>query len=310
MKRASDRLASTEPVTWRIGLLALTASLLWSGNIVSIKVGLATIPPMWSAFWRMAAAVAAVALWARLNGEPVLIRKSDRGWAVVLGLLFTAQIALFNLAVHFTSPAYAVVMLNTHPILVNLISHFFVHDDRLTVTRGLGLAMPFAGIAYVMLGKPDAALAPDPMLGNSLMLLSALLLATRVVYTQRIVQELDPLRPVIWQMALSLPLFLALAVYLEPPLLQPLAWEAVAAILYQAVVVAGFCFVLWTSLLQRYSAGNLSVFGFTVPIFGILLSWAIFGEQITGRLLGGTAAVIAGIAIVTASKREDASDAT
>ena len=302
MTAPRGRLTNTRPVTWKIGLLVLVVSFFWSGNIVSIKIGLATIPPYWSAFWRMASAALAVAAWTWARGMPVLFRSEHFRQLLILTAMFTVQIAVFNLSVHFTSPAYAVVLLNTNPILVNLISHFFASDDRLTPARLLGLAIAFAGISYVMLGQPDAELAPNPGLGNALMLLSALLLAARIVYTQRLVQGMDPLRPVIWQMVLSLPAFLALGVTFETPLLQPLNAEAIVAMAYQSLVVAGFCFVVWTALLQRHSAGNLAVYGFSVPIFGILLAAAVFGESITPRLIGGAAAVAVGIAIVTTSK--------
>ena len=308
MKPPEKRLATTHPLTWKVGLATLVVSFLWSGNIVSIKIGLATIPPFWSAFWRMLAGAIAVAAWTRLAGKPVLLEGHALRPILNLSAMFAAQIAVFNLAVHHTSPAYAVILLNTCPVLINLISHFFVEDDRLTVTRLLGLTTAFGGITYVMLGHPSAELAPNPLLGNSLMLISAILLALRIVYTQHLVQRMDALRPVIWQMALSLPAFLALALAFEQPLLQPLGYEPVLAILYQAVVVAGFCFVSWTMLLQRYSAGNLSVYSFSVPFFGILLSALLFGEQITGRLLGGALAVSTGITIVVRSKYRKAPD--
>ena len=305
MSPPSNRLATTRPVNWKVGLLALAISFLWSGNIVSLKVGLDTIPPLWIAFWRMLAGTLAVAAWARMTGNPILPDRDRQGHMAVLSALFTAQIAIFNLSVHFTSPSYAVIILNTTPVLVNFISHFFVKDDRLTGARLAGLAIAFGGIAYVMLGRPSADLAPNPLLGNALMLVSALLLAARIVYTQQLVQRMDPLRPVIWQMALSLPCFLALALALEPPLLQPLGGEAVLAVLYQSVVVAGFCFVAWTTLLRSYSAGNLSMYSFSVPFFGILLSWLMFGEPVTGRLLAGAVAVSAGIWIVVRSNHRE-----
>ena len=308
MRPPFERLATTRPVTWGVGLFTLLISLLWSGNIVSIKVGLATIPPFWSAFWRMALAAVAVAAWTAIRDRPVVFRRQDWGAMLMLTAMFAVQIVIFNLSVHYTSPAYAVVLINTNPLLINVISHFSMKDDRLTGARVLGLAVAFGGIYYAMLGEPDASLAPDPLLGNGLMLLSSLLLATRIVYTQRIVQEMDPYRPVIWQMVFALPAFLALAVVFERPLLQPLGGAAVVAMLYQALVVAGFCFVAWTALLQRHSAGNLAVFGFTVPIFGTLLSAVVFGEQITGRIFGSATAVATGIGIVSGSRRRESSD--
>ncbi len=306
MKRGSFKLSTTQPVTLRIGLFALLISFFWSGNIVAIKVGLAAIPPFWSAFWRMALAALAVVCWAWMRSQPVLLEREHYVKMLGLTVLFSAQISIFNLGVNFTSPAYAVILLNANPVMVNLISHFFVADDQLTAKRLFGLTMAFGGISYVALGQPDAALASNPLLGNFLMLISALLLAIRLVYTQHLVQGMDPLRPVIWQMVLSLPIFLLLAVTFEVPLLQPLSYEPVLAIVYQAIVVAGFCFVAWTALLQKHSAGNLAMFGFSVPIFGVVLAAFIFGEAITGRLVVGAAAVALGILIVTRSKRSQA----
>lgn len=308
MRRNPEKLATTRPVTWKVGLFALVVSFFWSGNIVAIKFGLATIPPFWSAFWRMALGAVAVAVWTLAVGKPMFFERTRWRGILILSALFTVQIAVLNVAVLYTSPAYAVILLNTNPVLVNIISHFFVREDHLTVGRLLGLVIAFGGISYVMLGRPDAALAPNPLLGNPLMLFSALLLALRIVYTQRLVQDMGPLRPVLWQMVFSLPGFLILAIAFEKPLLQPLSSEPVLAILYQAVVVAGFCFVAWTALLEHYSAGNLAVYTFSVPIFGIFLSAVLFDEEVTGRLLVGAIAVAAGISIVTRSKHREASE--
>ena len=303
MKRGASKLSVTRPVSLRIGLFVLLVSFFWSGNIVAIKFGLSTIPPFWSAFWRMGVAVAVVACWARVRAQPIRLGREHYRKMLGMTVLFAGQIAIFNLGVDFTSPAYAVVLLNSNPLMVNLISHFFMADDRLTRQRLCGLAAAFGGIAYVMLGRPDAALAPNPLLGNFLMLLSALLLAIRLVYTQHLVRGMDPLRLVIWQMLLGLPIFLALAVAFEEPLLKPLSYEPVLAIAYQSVVVAGFCFVAWTVLLQRHSAGNLAMFAFSVPIFGVVLAGILFGEAITPRLAAGAAAVALGISIVMRSNR-------
>lgn len=301
------RFSKTRPVTWKVGLAALGISFLWSGNIVAIKFGLTAIPPFWSAFWRMAVGAAAVTLWTVASGKPVLIARNRLRPMLALAALFAVQICVFNLSVFYTSPAYAVILLNTNPVLVNLISHFYVKDDRVTPMRLAGLCIAFGGVAYVMFGHPEAELAPHPLLGNSLMLVSAALLAIRIVYTQRIVIVMDPLRPVIWQMILALPCFLGLAWYFEPPLTQPLTYVPVLAILYQALVVAGVCFVVWTTLLRRHSAGNLAMYSFSVPLFGVILSAVFFGERITGRLFFGAMAVAAGIAVVTKARLKGAS---
>jgi drug/metabolite transporter (DMT)-like permease len=289
----------TEHIGWSSALTALFVSALWGGNVIALKLGLATVPPLWSAFWRFLTGFVAVVVWAKSSGIPLRPRPGE-GWPLtILGVLFTLQITGLNLGVNATSPAYAVILLNSHPVFTNFISHFFVPEDRLSRQRILGLAFAFGGILYLALGRPDAHLAPHPILGNVIIVVSAVLLAARMVYTQRLVQTIEPLRPVVWQMFFSLPFFLTAALWLEPLTLKPLTAVPVLAILYQGMAIGGFCFVVWTRLLKRHSPGALSVFGFSVPVFGVLLSAFIFDETITGRVVAGMAAVTAGIVIVT-----------
>jgi drug/metabolite transporter (DMT)-like permease len=288
-----------EHIGWSSALTALFVSALWGGNVIALKMGLATVPPLWSAFWRFLTGFVAVVAWAKSAGIPLKPQRGEWWPLSILGLLFTLQITGLNLGVNSTSPAYAVILLNSHPIFTNLISHFCVPEDRLSRQRILGLAIAFGGICYLALGRPDAQLAPHPILGNVIVVVSAVLLAARMVYTQRLVQTIEPVRPVVWQMFFSLPVFLAAALWFEPTTLQPVTPVPVLAILYQGLAIGGFCFVVWTRLLQRHSPGSLSVFGFSVPVFGVLLSALIFGEAITGRVIAGVAAVMTGIVIVT-----------
>jgi len=94
------------------------------------------------------------------------------------------------------------------------------------------------------------------------------------------------------------PLFLLIATVSEPMLLKPLTNEAIFAILYQGVVVAGLCFIVWAELLKKHAAGTLSMFSFIVPICGIWLSSIMFHEALAPGLFVGTALVLAGVFVV------------
>ena len=97
-----------------------------------------------------------------------------------------------------------------------------------------------------------------------------------------------------------------LAALLEPTHTQPITWAPVAAIFYQGAVIAGFCFVVWTTLLKKHSASTLSMFGFLVPFFGVFLSALVFGEEVQPHLLIGAGLVTVGIIIVTRGPRAKA----
>ena len=280
-------------------MLALGVSILWGGNVVAIKLGLGTLPPFWSAFWRFVVGAATVLVWAWIKRAELFPKRADWGSAALLGSLFAAQISCLNLGVGLTSPAYGVVLLNAHPVFTNLFGHFIDSEDKLNFRRLAGLALAVMGMSYVAVGKPDAALAPNPIAGNLILIVSAALLAIRALYTRRLVQRVNTFKPVVWQMAFALPMFLGFALFLEPPLLQPITWPPVAAIFYQGAIIGGFCFVSWTQLLQKHAAGGLSMFAFLVPFFGVFLSAYMFDETIDPSLLLGASLVTIGIVIVT-----------
>ena len=73
----------------------------------------------------------------------------------------------------------------------------------------------------------------------------------------------------------------------------------VAAILYQGVVVAGFCFILLTSLLRRYNASVITSFSFFTPLFGVILSGVLLGEVLSPWLILSVALIAAGIVVVS-----------
>ena len=302
MRENTGTASVNEPIGLRTFLLAVLVSILWGGNLVSIRVGVDSVPPLWSAFWRMAVGTVVVTGWALSRG--VSIRPAPGEWKSLfyLGVLFTAQIGLLNTASAMTSPSYGVVILNSYAVFANIVGHFWRGprlEDRLTGMRVLGLCVAIAGLSVLTMGQAPGTLAPRPLLGNILMVLSAFLLGYRQVYTRWLVQSVDPVRTVIWQMAWSVPLFFLIAVVSEPMVYGHVTWQALTAIGYQGFVVAGICFIVWAELLKKHSAGTLSMFSFLVPVAGIALSGWIFGEPLTPGLLIGGLLALAGVYIVT-----------
>lgn len=291
------------PLRWPTALLALAVGVSRGGNQVAIKFALTALTPLWSAFARMAVSVAAVGALSGATRVGLGIEAHERRPLLLLASLFAIQISMLHIGADWTSPAYAVVLINTNPIFANLIAHFFVAEDRLSVARLAGLGLAFGGVCAVFLGRPDAALAPYPLAGNLLITASASLVGARTVYIQHIVQRMEPAKAVLWQMLLALPCF-ALGGWIvggsETRL--ALSWEPLLAIGYQGLIVGGLALVLWVRLLRDYSPGRISVFSFSTPMAGVVLSALFFGEEISERLLLGLAAVLAGIWLVARSK--------
>lgn len=284
-------------------LTALTLSAMWGANMVAIKVSLEAVPPIWGGFWRMLGGLPILWLWSRALRVDLRPGPGEMRFLATLAVLFAGQLMLLNWSVDWTSAAYSAVLVNSAPLFTNLIAHFVVPDDKVSRDRLLGLVLAFSGVVCVVAGDPDDRLASAPLAGNLLSVATAALIGVRMVYTQRLVQRLDPIRTIFWQVALSSLIFLAAASATEPMLIGPLTPRVLKAMAYGSFGVVGIAFILWVRLLQKHPPGMLSVFVFPTPLFGVLFSALVFGERVGSMLLWGMLGVAFGILIVTWEKR-------
>ncbi|MDG2076996.1 MAG: DMT family transporter [Arenicellales bacterium] len=279
-------------------VLAVAVHSLWGGNAVAIKLSLEAFPPMWTAFLRFSIAVVGVALWAGFRGIPMRPKRSEWWWLVLLGIFFSIQIGVMNIGFEHTSGSIGSILMATNPIFAALWAHFLVAGDRLTRQRIIGLFVAFLGAAVVILqsGHIDGATAIG--VGSGLVFLSAALLGGRLAYTGRLLQRMDEVRVVLWQMLISVPVFGVAAVMSENIVWERVGLVPIAGIVYQGLVVAGLGFMLLTYLMKRYSTSVITSFNFVSPISGVLLSVLLLGDKITFHVLAGVALVGTGLYLV------------
>ena len=276
--------------------LALLVSVFWGGNIVAIKIGLIDAPPLRLAWLRFLVGGVVIALWAWATGRLAGFRIERHEWRplLVLGALFTAQIGTMNVATGLTNAAHGSILLNLHAVHTVVLAHFLIPGDRLSVRRLAGVLLAYAGILVLFAsGRSDDSAS---LLGDSIMFVSAAILAERTVYLARAVQRFDPVTLLLAQAITGVAVFMALSQALEPA---PTRWtlRLAAALLYQGALVAGFCFVVNLWLLKRYRPSALATFSLTQPVFGVVAATLVAGDPLTLVLLVACAGVVAGIAL-------------
>ncbi|MGO4838536.1 EamA family transporter, partial [Rhizobiaceae sp. 2RAB30] len=87
------------------------------------------------------------------------------------------------------------------------------------------------------------------------------------------------------------------------PVLRDVSSLATAALLFQAIYVVAFTYILWFWLMRRYPAAGLSSFAFLTPAFGVLLGGLLLDEPLTGRLFLALGLIAAGLVIVNRPQR-------
>jgi len=282
----------------RAVLAALLIHVLWGANPVAIKVGLEAFPPLWSAFLRFALGIACVAAWARVVGIRLAPPREEWSTHFWLGLLFTAQIAVMYVGFAATPAVNGAVLIATNPLFGVLFAHLFVSGDRLTPVRALGATVAFAGTALVLLRGAGPQALETTTYGDWLVLASACLLGLRLALAGRALKRVNDVRLALWQMTVSLPLFLAGALALETVRVENIGLAPVVGIAYQGVVVAGLAFTVNFYLMRRYTPSVIISFNFIAPVAGVALGVWLLGERVTPGLLGGMGLVAAGLALI------------
>jgi len=278
---------------------AVVIHIFWGANPVAVKMGLVAFPPLWSAFFRFAIGVACIAIWAMVLGTRLWPENREWPGLFILALWFMTQIGLMNFGINFTSGASAAIMTATYPLFSGIFAHFMIVGDRLDKAKIVGLLIAFLGVGLVL----SKGRLPNELtranFGDLILLVSAVLLGGRMIFTAKLVRNVEPMRVVLWQMLLSLGGFAAGAVMWEEIVWRQVEWIPVGALVYQGVVIAGLVFMVNAWLIKQYSPSVMVSFGFISPISGVVVSALLLGDQLTWDLAVGTAGVGIGLIILT-----------
>jgi drug/metabolite transporter (DMT)-like permease len=305
MQTQKKQVMPIEQASAKIIALVLLLALFWGVNTVFLKISLRDIPPLAAAGLRFSIGMLVILFWAaspakrhparRDHRIQLMPQKGEFLSLLFLSVIFTMQIGLFNLGTKFTSAAHATILINTHPFFTAAMAHFFIPGDELNIRKIFGFVVA-SGVLIIF--RDNLELQMSYLFGDLLVLISGFFLGSLNVLTKRLVQYINSYRLLVWEMLLSLPIFFGLSFVWEGVDNYHFTYPALSAILYQGLVVGGFCFVAWTLILKQHSPSKLSVLFFATPLFGVLLSVIFLHEPITWNLAFGAVFVAVGIYIV------------
>ena len=289
--------ALLRPLDWRGASTALLLAALWGGNPVAVKIGLLDVPPLRLAFFRFVLGGLALLAYAACIRPRGIFDVRPGEWRVLisLGVIFSVQIATMNVGIGLTGAAHGAVLLNSYAVHAVVLAHFLIPGDRLTPPKIAGVLVAYVGI--VLLFVRDLSFRSETMLGDLIVMGSAVLLGERVVYMARAVQRLDPIKLLVFQSGIGSACFLVASLVLEHGVPTHVSGRLVTSLVYQGMVVAGFNFVVSSYLYQRYLASALATCSLTTPLFGVLIAAAVTGDHLSPVLLLSTLMVAAGIGL-------------
>jgi drug/metabolite transporter (DMT)-like permease len=278
-------------------LLALAA--LWGASFLFMRVGAAEFGPLALAFVRVAGASLLLLplLWGR--GQGAALRQHWRPLLVV-GLVNSAlPFALYALAALVLSTGLMSIFNATSPLWGALIAWVWLHD-RPGASRTLGLAIGFAGVAWLSAGKAD--LRPDasgvsPALGIAACMAATALYGFGANYTRRAAAEVPPLAVAAGSQLAATVLLAPLAFAAWPA--SPPGARAWAAAMLLALLCTGLAYILYFRLIARVGPARAISVTFLIPAFAALWGFVFLREVPTAEMLAGCAVILLGTALAT-----------
>lgn len=285
---------NTALVAW---MLLLT--LIWGLAALSAKVITSGIAPAMAAGVRGVLALAVLSAYALARRQSLRAPARPLRLAAVTGLMLALDFLFYFTGARLTTSGQLAVFVNTAPLFVAVGAHLLLPNDRLHALKAAGLIVSFAGVA-VLFSADLLAPGAGHWQGNLLVLCSSLSWGGSTLVIKRFLSgRLTAFQLLYVRLLVSTPVILLFSLAVERRPFVAVTPLIVALLVFQAVVVVVFSYMMWLWLLQRHPASALQSFAVISPVWAVLLGVALLGERVTPAIALGMALVGAGLLLVS-----------
>lgn len=279
-------------------LLALVV-IVWGVTWPIMKIGIEYIPPVFFGALRMFVGATLMFIIVRAYGQIKVPSRADWPMVLSVGLLQMAvPTALMHFSLSFVEASRASLLAFTHPIWVAPLAVVFLGERLNRGTTG-GLIVGMIGLMVLFNPLGFDWQDDDVLLGNGLLILSAVSWAIGIVHVRLHDWNASPLSLSPWQMLVSGLLLMSLSLARED--LSKTIWDENLIYVLAFVGIAATGFAYWGAVMvAKNLPAMVSSLGFLgVPIVGILSSSILLMEPLTLTLKIGTGLILGGLVIMT-----------
>jgi len=280
-----DMTRSRFSIPWVCGALAIFVCMMWGMDFVLIKLGYSQFSIassdtgsilMFAGTRFILSGIMTLAVLSAVKRKLMLLRKSNVVNACMLALFQTVgQYVLLYLGMARTSAVHASIFDSTLVFFSILISGFVFHQEKLDFKKLAGCVIGFAGVIIVsMNGKSiDMNLS---LMGDGSLFLCAISYAVSSCLMKNYSKNDNPVMLSGYQFIFG-GIVMVIVGLIMGGRINHISLSAVLMLLYLACISA-VAYSLWGILLKHNPVSKVAIFGFTNPVFGVLLSAWWLGE--------------------------------
>jgi drug/metabolite transporter (DMT)-like permease len=282
--------------------------IIWGSAFAGLKIAVGGIHPFWVSAIRLW--VAALTLWviSAARGEQLPPLSLSRGspWPAyaMLGLVgFALPFFMFSTAATSLPSAVNAICNGGSPVFTVVMAHIFLHDERLTPRRVLGVVLGFAGLMTLVWPRLTAGASLEAgalglAIGAAVFYAASNIMARKAPQVSSLNGGL--------MMCLTGAVFAtvgALVLNGVPPR-PPMGPLAVTVLL--GVFSSGIGTVGWVWLIQRRGAVFTSMTVYLLPIWALILGMGLMHERPGWSAFAALGLILLGVGLTTTVARKSA----
>ncbi len=230
--------------------------------------------------------------------QKVKLPRDFKDWKpfILIGIInFAVPFFLISWGEQTVDSSVAAIIDSMVPLFTIFIAHFLLKDDKMTLSKILGLIIGFIGI-IILLSK-DVGNSSSNLLGEAAIVLASICYAGSAVYIRKTTQNTPRILRSTGPMFFASIIMWATVFITEKQFPIPTFKMTWIALLFLGIVGSGFAFVLVFYLIHEIGPTRTTMVTYIFPLGGILLGVIFLHEQITWQLITGGILIIASLAV-------------
>ena len=294
-----------------IVLLALLTCALWGSAFPAIKEGFALLriedsgsKILFAGYRFFLAGMMTLVFFSIKEGRLLTIKKSSIPGIMVQGLLqTTVQYVCFYIGLSNTTGTKGSVINGSNGFFSIIAAHFMTKDEKMDRKKALGCAIGFLGVVIVNLGG-DGFGGGVAFMGEGMVLLCSIAYGVSSVTLKMISHRESPEAITAYQLLFGSVLLIAMGFCMGGQVTGFTVMSSMLLLYLSVTSMVTFC--IWANLLKYNPVGKITIYGFTIPVFGVMLSAIFLGEKVlTPATILALIFVSVGIVVVNRSKKRD-----
>ncbi|MEJ2495657.1 MAG: EamA family transporter, partial [Ignavibacteriaceae bacterium] len=279
----------------KIALVYVLLCFIWGSTWLAIRIGLESMPPIYSAGMRFTVASIFIFILMQFRGIKLQKDKISIRLYLVMGFFsFVIPFGLVYWAEQFVPSGLASVLFAVYPFFVVIFSYFSISKDSIDIYKIIGVILGFGGLVTIFSDSFGGNIT-DYLLGMIAIVISGIMQAEIAVLIKKYGHHLNPLSMNFIPMLIAGISMLVIGLMLENITTFSLKLNAAISILYLGFFGSVVTFTSYYWLLKRINIVILALIAFITPIVALILGYFFYNEDLSMRHFIGSLLVLIGL---------------